>query len=82
MIHQIKIKKEYYNRAIEGLKPWELRLNDRDYQVNDIVCMQVIEKGLPIDKYLSGKITYILNSFNDALGNGWVIFTVDYNYNN
>jgi len=34
-IHQLKIERRYFDRIERGFKPWELRKNDRDFQVGD-----------------------------------------------
>ena len=35
MIHQLKIREEYYNNILNNKKKFEVRFNDRDYQVGD-----------------------------------------------
>ena len=36
-LHILKIKEEYFNEVIRGEKTFELRKNDRDYQVGDLI---------------------------------------------
>lgn len=36
-IHELKIKEEYYQDLIRGRKSFELRKNDRDYKVGDLI---------------------------------------------
>lgn len=36
-LHVLKIKEEYFNAILRGDKTFELRKNDRDYQVGDLV---------------------------------------------
>lgn len=36
-LHELKIKDEYFNAIIESKKTFELRKNDRDYQVGDLI---------------------------------------------
>ena len=33
MIHQVKIRKCFFEEKIAGRKAWELRLDDRNYQI-------------------------------------------------
>lgn len=40
MIHHLKIKPEFYQAVIEGRKPFEIRYNDRNFQVNDRVILE------------------------------------------
>lgn len=42
MLHQLKIERRYYDRIREGLKTFEIRKNDRDYQVNDEIEFQIL----------------------------------------
>lgn len=37
MIHELKIWPAYFREVIAGTKTWELRRNDRDYQVGDLL---------------------------------------------
>ena len=37
MKHQLKIKDNYLERLLDGTKKAEIRLNDRDYQLGDIL---------------------------------------------
>ena len=36
-IHKLKIKDKYYQDLIRGRKLFELRKNDRDYKVGDLI---------------------------------------------
>lgn len=36
-LHELKIKEEYFNAVIRGEKTFELRKNDRDYEVGDLI---------------------------------------------
>ena len=45
MIHNIKIKECYANNIVEGKKKFEVRLNDRDYQVGDYLEYTVIDEN-------------------------------------
>ena len=36
-LHELKIKEEYFYAILRGDKTFELRKNDRDYQVGDLI---------------------------------------------
>lgn len=36
-LHELKIKKEYFNKIIEERKTFELRKDDRNYQIGDLI---------------------------------------------
>lgn len=54
MIHRIKIKEEYWQHKREGKKNFEVRLNDRDYQVGDLLEYDITSKDHNV--FLSTKI--------------------------
>ncbi|MFC0758474.1 DUF3850 domain-containing protein [Enterococcus faecalis] len=63
MIHELKIDREYFIAVLEDLKKFEIRFNDRNFKVGDIVILNEIDK---INRKLTGrqiktKITYITN---------------------
>lgn len=45
MIHELKIKQQYADRIANRVKKFEVRKNDRDYQVGDIVRFKVLDDG-------------------------------------
>ena len=59
--HEIKIAPEYYEAVAWGRKNFELRKDDRGYQVGDILCMKEWDGQQYTDKApLNREITYIL----------------------
>lgn len=57
----LKILPEYYEAVRCGDKTFEVRLNDRDYQVNDILHLQEFNNGEYTGHELVKVISYILN---------------------
>ena len=58
MRHYLKIKQCYLERIMDGVKKFEVRFNDRDYQVNDTIRFTVLPDYGPgyIPDYI---ITYV-----------------------
>ncbi|WP_086350172.1 DUF3850 domain-containing protein [Candidatus Enterococcus clewellii] len=55
----LKIQPEYLEAVRAGIKQFEIRKNDRDYQVDDILILQEYTCGSFTDNSLEVKITYI-----------------------
>lgn len=64
-IHKLKIGNEYLLRLLDGTKTFEIRYNDRDYQVGDI---------LDFGDY-QYEVRYILRDFV-GLAPGYVAMTI------
>lgn len=63
-IHEIKIEPQYFKKAAADLKPWELRINDRDYKVGDILflCEWDPEKKEFTGKSLKRKVVEVFKN--------------------
>ncbi|MFK4324750.1 hypothetical protein ABH965_001412 [Bacillus sp. RC97] len=61
MLHNLKINKEFFSPVIERIKTFEIRKNDRDFQVGDqIVLNEWDEKNNQYTgKKVNGEIIYI-----------------------
>lgn len=60
-VHYLKIKPEYYKDVQCGLKTFELRKNDRNFQVGDILMLiKLDDNGNETDQVTRVKVTYIL----------------------
>src|SRR5690606_42114912 len=65
-VHHLKILDQYYEDIESGLKTLEVRVNDRNYEVGDIIQFNVINDNKitlkqPLTEYL---ITYVLIDIN------------------
>ncbi|QHJ76634.1 MAG: hypothetical protein [Bacteriophage sp.] len=59
-IHELKLDKFYFDDVKSGLKTFEIRKNDRDYQVGDLLSLSRFEDG----KYLKTKTGLYSNKEN------------------
>ena len=71
--HGIKIQREYYLQYLNGMKPFEIRFNDRDYKQGETVCMSVYDGEIkcPLDTHVLATIGFV-TSFQQK--KGWVVF--------
>lgn len=72
-IHNLKIRAEYALPKLKGDKMFEIRKNDRNYEVGDIVLYNVIDDNELNRQFVAKfyKITYITNY---AQQDGYVVF--------
>lgn len=60
--HELKIRGEFYARIATGQKTFEIRKNDRDFQVGDVLILREWQEGDGYVDYSSPlrcKVTYI-----------------------
>lgn len=68
MIHALKIKSEYFEAVISGEKLFEVRVNDRNYKVGDLLGLNEINKDEEYtDRSCVVYIDYILELGHDNL---------------
>ena len=69
MLHNLKLQRKYADRIIDGQKTFEVRLNDRDYQVGDIIIFTTVENDSseePVTHKINDKeyeITYVHTNY-------------------
>lgn len=78
-IHDLKCWKEPFEAVKSGDKAFEYRLNDRDYNVGDVLHLQEWD---PVSREYTGRelwrqVTYILKS-GFGLPDGYCIMSIDY----
>lgn len=70
MIHHLKTWPQYFQRIQSGEKPFELRKNDRDFQVGDTLILQ---EWLPKEGHFSPnelmvEVTYVFIDSSGSFG--------------
>ena len=81
MKHNLKILPEYFDAIVSGKKTFEVRFNDRDYQVDDILLLQEWVDGKYTGRSLEAKVTYLLDNPHYCK-EGYVIMAINRLYNN
>ncbi|OTP82404.1 hypothetical protein B6D08_11385 [Gilliamella apicola] len=73
--HKLKIKSEYFSAVINKTKTAEIRYNDRNYQVGDILNLNEIdEHGVFTGKNCAVIVTHVLDD-NQYLQTGYVMLS-------
>ncbi len=83
-IHKLKTDSEVFQAVVEGRKTFEIRFNDRDFKVGDLIVLketkftgQQMREGSPLiytGREMQKQISYILSGY--GLQDGWVILGI------
>lgn len=71
-VHQIRIAATYFEDVASGIKPFELRKNDRHYKVGDILEMMEFKDGRNTGRMIKALVTYLLEDYT-GLEEGYCI---------
>jgi hypothetical protein len=73
--HHLKCETEYFKQVVHGYKNFEFRINDRNFQLFDLVTLHEVVNGeFTGKKFPSVKIKYILYGGKFGLPEGYCIF--------
>lgn len=75
-IHDVKLAAMYYDDVISGRKPFELRKNDRDYRVGEILREHECIDGEETGRIIVADIIYLLEDYT-GLQEGYCILGID-----
>jgi hypothetical protein len=72
-IHELKVDPEYFNEVFNGTKPFELRKNDRNFKVHDLLKLKEYDRETKTysGRWAWAEITFITD-YPDALKPGYV----------
>lgn len=75
MKHELKTWPKYFSRIVEGSKTFEVRKNDRDFQVGDELVLMEFDPENNIYTGKSHKVTvsYILHGGDFGVKEGFVV---------
>lgn len=77
MQHELKILPSYYSDVVSGNKRFEVRKNDRNYQVGDILELRAF---MPGHGYTGHRrrflVTYILHGGQFGIESGYVVMSI------
>ena len=75
MVHRLKIAPQYFKDLVSGVKTFEVRRNDRNFKVGDIVTLEEYKDGNYTSNYVNAEITYILDD-HKYCKEGFVVFGI------
>lgn len=75
MIHELKTDPEFFDAILDGRKTFEVRLNDRGYQVGDVLILKEYDRaaarfsGISVER----RVVYMTSEFQ---GDGYVVLGI------
>jgi ribosomal protein S17 len=78
MVHDLKVHPPYFERLFTDEKTFEVRKNDRDYQVGDLLNLREWspEKGEYTMRMVSRRVTYILHGGQFGIEEGYCVLGI------
>ena len=76
--HNLKTWPIYFQRVANGSKKFELRLNDRDFQVGDTLCLEeyIEEQNYYTGNIKSVNVDYILHGPSFGIKEGYCVMSI------
>lgn len=60
-VHNLKIKPQYFKDVVAEVKKFEVRFNDRNFKVGDLIVLEEFDHKGYTGKYVNAEITYVCN---------------------
>lgn len=77
--HTLKILPEFFDASFSGKKTFEIRVNDRDFKVGDIILLKEWDGEKYTGRQMAKRITYILqNAEQYGLMPGYCILSLEW----
>lgn len=76
MVHELKIAPNYFEKVFSKEKSFEVRYDDRNFQVGDILKLMEYVDGSYTGRFVYTKVTYILREF-EGLQPNFVVFSIE-----
>ncbi len=74
--HSLKTSPEYFNAVVDGSKNFEVRKNDRNFQVGDSLILKEWDGSEYTGRIIKKEITYILDHTSGYVLEGYVVMGI------
>lgn len=76
--HEIKTWPDYYFRIFAGSKKFEVRKNDRDYQIGDILYLREYDPAVNdyTGREMYCSVTYIIHGGSFGIEEGYCVMSI------
>lgn len=76
MVHELKLAPNYFEKVVSKEKSFEVRYNDRNFKVGDILKLMEYVDGSYTSQSIFVKVTYILREF-EGLQPNFVVLSIE-----
>lgn len=76
MVHELKIAPNYFEKVVSKEKSFEVRYNDRNFKVGDILKLMEYVDGSYTSQSIYVKVTYIIREF-EGLQPNFVVLSIE-----
>lgn len=79
VIHYLKCVEPYYHEVEQGIKKFEIRKDDREfeYSIGDSLALYQVKGGITTGEWIVRKVTYVLRFAEEyGLKPGYVILSI------
>lgn len=77
MVHELKIYPKYYEGVISGQKTFEVRKNDRKFQVGDILVLKEWDNIKYSGREIRVRVTYLIDDKFIGIMPGYVVLGIE-----
>ena len=75
--HELKIQSFHFNDLLKGYKAAEVRFNDRDYQVGDVIYLHEIDENeVSTGQGMNAEISHVLHGGQFGIEKGWCVLSL------
>lgn len=78
-LHELKIYPKYFDAVLNGSKQFEIRKNDRNFQVGDNIFLRECDNIKYSGRTIFAEITYVLGDGFIGLAEGYVALGIKVN---
>lgn len=75
-VHEVKILSDFFQAVEAGLKTFECRFNDRNYEVGDVIILLEVIDDMYTGRGISKSISYILEGGQFGIMDGYVVMSL------
>ena len=77
MIHDLKILPQYFKEVVSGEKKFEIRKDDRNFSVGDIIDLREFDNNHYTGNIYSVKITYKFDGGSYGIEDGYCVLSIE-----